>query len=267
MVAAIIVLYHQSVEEVVLRISKWLDEIDYALLIDNTEGLPEGKKVVSKQMDYCAFGENRGIAFALNYGIEECIKRGFHWVLTMDQDSSFVTSLKPYKGLISSSKTDKIGLLYPLYKIDGVLVRNPEKRVLQSGSLVNVDYWKLVGGYEERYFIDYVDYDYCARLLGIGCLIQNVPEIILSHRPGNKAYRIMWGGVKLHYVSIAPIRYYYMARNGLDYILCRKDWHQAVPYLKAVAKILLQESPKKNRFHYFLRGVVDFFRNQWGKYK
>ena len=267
MIAAIIVLYHQAVEEVMQHISGWMGEVAYILLVDNTEGLPVERKMVLEGVDYCAFGENLGIVCALNYGMEECIRRGFRWVLTMDQDSSFVTSLKPYEDMIASSGIERVGLFYPLYEIEGVRVKSPKKRVLQSGSLVNVDCWKLVGGYEERYFIDYVDYDYCARLLSIGCQIQNVSEVILSHKPGNKFDRVPWGGVKLHYVSIAPIRYYYIARNGLDYIFCRKDWHQAVPYLKSIAKILLQESQKRKRFHYFLRGVMDFFRKQWGKYK
>ena len=267
MIAAIIVLYHQSVEEVMQRISGWVSEVGYILLVDNTEGLPMGGKVLSERMDYSAFGDNRGIAFALNYGMEACTRRGFRWVLTMDQDSSFITSLKAYEELIASSEAERVGLFYPLYEIEGVRVKSPEKRVLQSGSLVNAECWKLVGGYEERYFIDYVDYDYCARLLGTGCRIRNVSEVILSHKPGNKIDRTIWGGVKLHYVSVAPIRYYYTARNGLDYIFCRKDWKQAVPYLKSIAKILLQEERKRERAHYFLRGVMDFFKKQWGKYK
>lgn len=69
MIAAIIVLYHQSVEEVMQRISGWMGEVGYILLVDNTEGLPVGRKAVSEGVDYCAFGENRGIAFALNYGM------------------------------------------------------------------------------------------------------------------------------------------------------------------------------------------------------
>ena len=196
MIAAIIVLYHQSVEEVMQRISGWMGEVGYILLVDNTEGLPVGRKVLSERVDYSAFGENRGIAFALNYGMEECIRRGFRWVLTMDQDSCFVTSLKPYEELIASSGAERVGLFYPLYEIGGVRVKSPEKRVLQSGSLVNADCWKLVGGYEERYFIDYVDYDYCARLLGTGCRIQNVSEVILFHKPGNKIDKSLWEGGK-----------------------------------------------------------------------
>ena len=217
MIAAIIVLYHQPVEEVTQRISGWMSEVGYILLVDNTEGLPEGRKVLSERVDYFAFGENRGIAFALNYGMEECVRRGFRWVLTMDQDSSFVTSLRAYEDLIASSEAERVGLFYPLYEIEGVRVKSPEKRVLQSGSLVNAECWKLVGGYEERYFIDYVDYDYCARLLGTGCRVQNVSGVILSHRPGNKIDKTLWGGGKtsLRIGCSHPLLLYGSERLGL----------------------------------------------------
>jgi len=75
------------------NIATYIDEIDLLFVIDNTE--KADNKFASKlkkfgnKIEYHSFGENLGIAKALNTAAKLAIEKGFSHLLTMDQDSSF----------------------------------------------------------------------------------------------------------------------------------------------------------------------------------
>ncbi|MCD8164900.1 MAG: glycosyltransferase [Bacteroides sp.] len=118
---------------------------------------------------YISMKGNQGIAKALNRGINYCLEKGFSWILTMDQDSRFITSLKGYKEYISNQDSQRVAILCPTYSIEGenrpapATEPYPLRKVIQSGNLIQGEVFRKSGGYQEKYFIDYVDYEYCMR--------------------------------------------------------------------------------------------------------
>ena len=64
--------------------------------------------------------------------------------------------------------------------------------VINSGSLVNVKAWSDVGGYDERLFIDSIDYDFCRRLKRKGWEILQSNNLYFEHSLGDRK-KILWG--------------------------------------------------------------------------
>jgi rhamnosyltransferase len=55
---------------------------------------------------------------------------------------------------------------------------------ITAGSLCRVAAWQEIAGYDERLFIDFVDFDFCLRLRMAGWRIRITPHAILSHEVG-----------------------------------------------------------------------------------
>lgn len=133
--------------------------------------------------------ENFGIATAQNKGIEKALELGTDYILFFDQDSTisdnFVNDiLNDYSFL--SRKNITIGALGPRFidernkfyyksigiskyglrtKYDVSNISEPfhSYLLISSGSLVSVDTLKNVGLMRDKYFIDYVDTEWCIR--------------------------------------------------------------------------------------------------------
>lgn len=175
-------------------------------------------------------GENLGIAQALNRlcGIAE--KNGSHWILTMDQDSLcdsvMVENLCKYVN-------DEYGIIAPRieFRNAGVLIEATGKNCgtdfeeinacITSGSLTNIEAWKTVGGFDEWYFIDHVDNEFCTHVIQKGYKVIRVNNALLHQRAGDMKYIKLFGKpIMLPYYS--TFRNYYICRNTIYYI--RKYW-------------------------------------------
>ena len=93
-VAGIVVLYNFN-KKVVENIRTYTKYCEIVYAIDNSDKknnlLEELNKI--ENLEYISLGENKGIAKALNVGIEKAKENGYKWALTMDQDSYFTENL------------------------------------------------------------------------------------------------------------------------------------------------------------------------------
>ena len=128
--------------------------------------------------------KNEGIAYALNQAAQEAEERGLKWVLTCDQDSVMPSnSLSEYK---KAFDIDDVALVCPIvydsnagryldYKKTNESFTEV-KGCITSGSLVKVNAWRDVDGFDADMFIDGVDFDFCYRLCEKGYkIIMNCP--------------------------------------------------------------------------------------------
>ncbi len=181
-------------------------------------------------------GANLGIATALNRGAEWARARGFGWCVAFDQDS------RPVPGMIAAMwETHR---RYPQAAIVAPTIReahaNPAgycwviphswikggfRRVrcagadldgvtmaISSGTLFELETWSKLGGFDEALFIDYVDVDYCLRVLRAGRRIVVSAGAVLDHRLGNR-WRVRFLGREIRPMGHAAFRHYYIARN------------------------------------------------------
>ena len=64
----------------------------------------------------------------------------------------------------------------------------PVKRVITSGALVRLDVWQETGGFDERIFVDWADYEFCANVRAHGYRIVRDMRTMILHEMGRREY-------------------------------------------------------------------------------
>jgi rhamnosyltransferase len=158
-------------------------------------------------------GENRGVGYALNRGVQRARQMGCTWLLTMDQDSvvdrSFIAA---YQAALEAAP--ELVCLTPR-----ITTRSRRKDAaggeisyaITSGNLVRVSLFDQIGLYDEGFFIDCIDFDFCLRLRRAGYAIHRVPNALMQHQLGDSVD--LPKAVQKYYARHSPVRRYYMYRN------------------------------------------------------
>ena len=216
--------------------------------------------------------QNLGIAQALNKLCKIASSRGYDWILTMDQDSmcdgNMVANLSNYAN-------EEYGIIAPRieFRKDGVLIEKTGSGAkcqteqiyacITSGSLTNLIAWKEVGGFDEWYFIDHVDNEFCTHIIQKGYKVLRVNDALLYQRAGDMKYVKLFGKpILLPYYS--TLRNYYICRNTIYYM--RKYWRDISLYYEIRSFVYSQSTKflfEKGRWRNLkssLKGIKDGFK-------
>lgn len=192
-------------------------QVSEVIVVDNASGLEyqadlrelsliENVRLVSLQ-------KNLGIAAALNIGVRYADELGAKWMLTLDQDTVVQDGM--VNALLDIGEgAENIGVVAPSFSLEvsGNGIDDVEA-VITSGNLVKSQVYKDVW-YDDTYFIDSVDFDFCFRVRDIGWRVVKANGITMLHRLGSaRIYKIFCKNVV--YISHAPLRRYYMYRNHI----------------------------------------------------
>lgn len=223
-------------------------------------------------------GSNKGIGYALNIGIQRAKKMGYKWLLTMDQDSIADSNMiSEFCSAININSN--LCCLTPSINIFGKkssFNRTKNKNytidyAITSGNLVKMSVFEIIGLYDEKLFIDCVDFDFSLRVRQAGMKINLVPNAKLYHQLGEEhdiPKIFSW-----FYTSHSTIRRYYMYRNW-GYMIEQYSLKFPLFILKSsIIHILLllvipfyDKNPRESiKFIYY--GVRDYFKNQYGPLK
>lgn len=220
--------------------------------------------------------ENQGVAGALAQALDVAAGRGYSWLLTFDQDSSIDDGF--LAAMLASSATTKaeVAIIAPTIhdRASGVEIQGVRDavgwsavdRVLTSGSLCRVGALHAVGGFRRELFIDFVDWDLCARLRTGTWQIALLAEVEIEHSVGTPQEHHVLG---LHVTSTnhSPTRLYYRYRNFV--LLAREGrfgvesaWlrRTALSLLATPAKILLLEDAKLHKLQAVAKGILHGWR-------
>lgn len=275
LVAAIVVTYNPYTVDLFCNVLTYSRNVNYVIIVDNST-IEQVKNDImywssTHGFIYEDMEGNKGIAVALNRGIELAIIHNCSWVLTMDQDSFFQSGIDGFWDYIGrNNESNNIIFIAPTYcvsnskcmlKTTGI---QRSKFIWQSGNLVNVSNYLKLGPYMERLFIDYVDYEYCLRARMHKYDYFQIPSVVLNHNPGNVMVGHL-GGFKYKYHDSALVRYYYFIRNGLYVSFLYKDLDCLTQLLKIVIKVLCVEQNKKNKCLYMRRGLIDLMNKRFYK--
>lgn len=272
--AGVVVLYHPD-DSVYSNILTYVDELDVLYVVDNTD-LPrtsdEEQRVISKismlkNVKYKAFGENLGISCAINYAIKCC--QFYKYLLTMDQDSSFEPGdVHRYKERLEKMNRSDIAVFAVREGGDRRSIEPDkfEKRVITSGSIMDLDITRKIGGLDEKLFIDSVDFEYCYRAAKNGYKILRFGDIVLNHHLGEMRVIKKWGGQHILHVHDATRRYY-ITRNNI-YLLKkypRRNFSKAKKIFKDLRLILLYDNDKGSKLRAWIYGIKDGIIGNMGK--
>ena len=266
-----------------------IKQVDKVVIIDNGSNKKTLDMLNNLKLNYdiklILCNDNIGIAAALNKGIKYAEENNYYWILTLDHDSildqNMVKNLLETYYNLSQIERKKVVSLLPRYIEAGLDIDEQLKEKkddisyviggITSGNLVKLSCFKDIGLFDEKLFIDFVDFDFCFRVREKGYEIIEVSKALLFHTVGNvKEAKFLWKNII--YSNHSAIRRYYITRNrrycwerykdiASDFIKADKDndWREIV-------KIVLYEDHKYSKIKMVIRGILDYKRNKFGKY-
>lgn len=271
-----IVLFNPDIERLKQNVKKILPQVDALVCIDNGSSNFEAvKKALPERIHYIKNSHNLGIAAALNQIMNYAAENTYDWFITLDQDSvckdGLIEQYKkyvnlPFAALLTCQIVDR-----NFVNENRSLTQNQPleiKECITSASFCRTDRFKSVGGFDEKMFIDSVDFEVCLNLRKHGYKIYRIPFVGLLHEVGHgRNVKLLWKKEIVY--NHSALRNYYIARN---HIYMAKKYPQDISMLRTWLReykerllILLYESNKWEKIKARKRGIFDAKNMKMGK--
>ena len=232
-IAAIVVTFNPS-EALTTLITSLSLQVDTVIIVDNGSQHFE-LPFIRENIKIATLENNQGIAEAQNKGILMASKLNHEYVIFFDQDSVIPQGMiedlsKNFKRIEKDGvKLAGVGpvfcdfrfnYFYPqifLQENGSRLQLTPEGKdkpfevsfMISSGSLISMKALSVIGKMESKYFIDYVDIEWCLRAGYLGYKFYSIPTSIMEHAIGDDNISFLNFKLPVH----SPWRRYYRMRN------------------------------------------------------
>jgi len=212
---AIIVTYNPD-SYISENVESALKQVNRLLIIDNNSN--ESSKATlqklsdnNQKIELILNNENIGLAAAQNLGLEKALFEQADWILLLDDDSQMNDNMATNMLTAYENHADKeqIAIIAPyieeqnakiepkymlsagqlLFKRTGFgdkEILNNVLACIASGSLIKTSTIKELGLFKTQYFIDYIDTEFCLRVISANYKIIAVKNAILNHHLGEK---------------------------------------------------------------------------------
>ena len=278
-IAGVVILYHPDMELLLANIQSYNTGLKQLYVYDNSDtktlGIEEALLKLNPSIEYKYFNANEGIAKRLNQAIEQASLNRYDFLLTMDQDSSFKAGdFEKYKSLIQSTAYNHVAQFGVNCQPDYTQSKEqPEEALtlITSGSILNLSIIKNIGSFKEDFFIDFVDAEFSYRVIQNGYINLMFSNIVLNHALGTLVEGRGLGNFKKSMRIIhAPIRVYYIIRNGLYLYFkvkgltspMKKD---VIRCIKIIKNDLIYNPQLFSVYKNVFAGIYAFMANRMGK--
>lgn len=279
-IAAVVILYNPA-HDVAKNIQSYFGAIDKLYIVDNSLKAASQVRetfINQKNVVYLHDGENKGIAARLNQVIKLAKEDGYDWLLTMDQDSFFEKGefnnyLHCCENFDRKETVSMFGIFFSEsagHSTDCDFIN--VKHLITSGTLMNLKLNEYIGEFDENFFIDEVDFEYCLRSVSVGFKIIQFSNIFLNHSLGEVSYHRSFKNNKTtQRVLHSPERLYYITRN---FLYVQSKYKTIFPgEIKERRKILfnrvknnlLYNKERTRVLKYIAKGILDFRQSKMGK--
>ncbi|MFV8762253.1 glycosyltransferase [Oenococcus oeni] len=220
--------------------------------------------------------KNLGIAAAQNKGFAYGNNHFYDWILTLDQDSkipeNFIRRIyalpefyKKNTGIIGSNFTNSF---FKMSNKKGLIKQSRIDTIIASGSLININAWKWVEGFDESLFIDCVDFDFNAKLKISGFSLFKNYDILIKHEIGQVVYAPILGPLLFpnnkpkYFSDHSYTRLYFIYRNS---VIIKKRYPQffindknpVYSNFKKSREIIVFSHPRIKKFFFAFKGTLD----------
>lgn len=268
-ILAEIITYDPDIDILKENIEATIEQVDKLLVFDNGS---QNYEQIMELADLCdkdrvlviSNEENLGVAKALAYGVNFAKTQGYAYLLTLDQDT--VIAENAVAVLSDAMQQDDMlalvgcGDIYELneeFKLKDNGQIEYQNEIITAGSLFRVKVADVIGNYNEDLFIDWVDNEFCYRMISAGFKVGKHGGAGMKHRMGEpQIRRFLWK--EIYVLNYSPKRLYYIYRNGR---YCLKKYGKLIParrrfvlYIKLPLTILLYEKEKCRKLKALLRG-------------
>lgn len=265
-----IVTYNPNEKRLLENIGSIINQVNHIIIIDNHS--LDTKILENIKAKYCKVSilylkRNYGIAYALKQIMSYAQENMYEWVITLDQDSvcanglvyEYTKYIQSDIGAMTCNISDrnfKNGSTY----CDSI---TEISSCITSACFMNVEAYMKTDGYDEKLFIDCVDFDICYSLQEVGYKIIRIPYDGLLHEIG-KARDITFCGRKTSVFNHPAWRRYYASRNMI--YLAQKH-PQFVTKGVAIGRVLYRtaviffyEKDKIKKLKYNIKGLLAGFK-------
>ena len=265
-ICAGIVLYNPDIERLRQNIVAIMSQVEIVYLQDNGSiNIEDVKKLICNYPSIILLqnSENKGIAWALNSICRKAEVDCYQWILTLDQDSVCPENMiEIYEKHLTNADMLCPKIIDRNYGIIDGSSKGTEtvEKCITSGCLLNLASWRQVHGFDEKMFIDGVDFEFCYRMKKAGMNILRVNEILLNHEIGNITVRHFLGN-KVIVKNHSAFRKYYIAKNIIYMAKKRGNpfWMIKVilQEIKLLGIVLLFEDDKRQKIKRIIQGIMD----------
>jgi rhamnosyltransferase len=280
--AACVILYNPS-EDDFKNIDTYIDKVSKLYIYDNTETKSNESIFKNYQnVHYFWNAENKGLSICLNQACEKALNDNFNYLLTMDQDSSFLEENidQFFSDILSFPDKEKVavyGLEYDKdYKSLGKVIFNKKDHLITSASVINLKLFNEIGGFDVNLFIDGVDIDYCYAAMTKGFYNIQFKNNYFKHSLGEPvrkgsvtSFYLIKKNVRIH----SPIRVYYIKRNMLyleekyGTIFPKFIKEQAHIYKRHLKRCIKYSDDIFKVLEYRKKAINDFKNKKMGKFQ
>lgn len=258
-VLGILVTYNPDLLTLKKNIELILAQVSKLYIFDNnSNNISQIESVLDNSIVLIKSNLNLGLGKAYNI-VLECEKINFEFFVTFDQDTLIPDStIFKLRELLLVNK--EIGVIGPVFSRNNQSIKQSGKIqfkyvIIQSCAIFRMQLYKDIGGFNEEYFIDSVDFEYCLRILKNGYKVAIYDGIEINHELGTQK-QIGY----INYVSHNAFRNYYIARNhkkitlkylkSFPFFIAKKNLFFVLHLLKLIA---LERDFKKIKF--FFKGL------------
>jgi rhamnosyltransferase len=267
--AAGIVFFNPTEREVSNAI-EYCSSFDKVIIYDNSKECLKIDWIKYPKIDYYWAGSNDGLCKSINYMIDLCKRECIDFLCTLDQDSVFSReNICGLKDVVYNYLDSDVAVIVPRIQylnISNSKHGNGVERIswaITSGQLLRIELLSRSNiKYDERYFIDRCDKDFCDQVINSGfAIIRNNESVLIQElgEPRNNG----------HYEH-SIMRHYYSFRNRFYY---NKKHHDVVKAsilnvlqtTKEIMEILAYESNKLKKISQLKYAINDFKEMRMGR--
>lgn len=263
----IIIVFHPDINLLQNNINHILEGCNKILIWDNTPGGAKNLQdlAIIGKIEILSKNENIGISKAINYAALKAQNEGYEYILTMDQDSIFHNTSEYIESSLSFMKHNQCVIGPSVISNSHTTNRDNQiyevNEIITSGAVIPVKLFHTVGGFNELFFVDAIDIEFCIRARKYGYKIYQNNFGQLQQRFGEPQKHILFGH-KFTTSNYSPFRLYGIFRN---HILIGRiyGWNKYIVkvilnyYRTFIPKILLCESAKWSKMKAIFKGSYD----------
>lgn len=276
-VVAVVVTYNSDVSFLVESLNVLARQCT-VVVVDNSTQEPLRERIREAceltGATWLSLGDNSGIAHAQNCGIAWSREHAASDILLMDDDSMPPQSL--VADLLEARKLSSIQPVVASARTVGADGKDLSNRAAEaatdltscseltsSGTMIPITIFDRVGVFDDRLFIDCVDFEWGWRALASGVPLVLCNRVVIRHRLGE--------GTRLGLRIPSPIRHYYQYRNVSRMIVWSKApvrWRllQLIKLPVKLVLIALLADRRAERLRYAAWGLRDFLARLGGKF-
>jgi rhamnosyltransferase len=284
-VNAVVVTFNPDIKKLRNLVDSIFNQVNMVFIINNSESI---------NFSFCKYGnvevhnlgENYGIAYAANIGLQKSCELGAEYVLISDQDTLFpidyvkslVNSFNNNTAAVSPAFYDSVSNLKSLFYVSSTCFFNKSYintgcfdiyQAIASGLLIKHDSLNSIGFFDTDLFMDWVDFEWCWRARAKGFKIIGNADVVIQHQLGDSSKDLGFTKVNLR----SPIRHYYITRNGFYLALYSKNLdlgHRVIMFFKIFRYIVgysILSKPHSKHLKAVLIGFWHGVTKKLGKYE